>query len=294
MKSIISITIIAATLGTGCASRVPTSFSGVLVNNWASDDKGAITPKGRGLVWYNPFTQDLYVFPLHLQQISYTAVAENDITVRAGKDNTTVSFDAGLSYQFAESKVPDIFKKYRTDPNTLATGYVYRELRSAFNQAAADYAVMDLLGSRLTEMQAKAQDILKKKLEPEGIIVDQLLITGQPRIDPNIEKAINQTLQQVQQANRAEQRIREVMAEANQRREAANGEKDAAITRAQGQAEAARLLQAQLTPLVIQKQALDKWNGQLPTVTGGRSAVHSGSDHHSQIAYIQVQEIPHE
>lgn len=29
--------------------------------NWASDDKGAIEPKGRGIVWYNPFTQDLYI-----------------------------------------------------------------------------------------------------------------------------------------------------------------------------------------------------------------------------------------
>ena len=250
-------------------SRVAPSFTGVLVSNWASDDKGSIEPQGRGLVWYNPFTQDLYIFPLHLQQQSYTQNEGNDIIVRAGRDNTTVAFDAALSYQFAEASVPGIFTKYRTDPETLATGYVYRELRAAFNQAASEYAVMDLLGSKLNEMQLKAGDLLRNKLKPEGIIVDQVLVVGQPRIDDKIEAAINQTLQAIQEANREEQNIRRSTAIAEQARQAALGEKDAAVTRAQGQAEAARLLQAELTPLVIQKQALDKWNGVLPTVTGG-------------------------
>ena len=84
-----------AMVASGCA-RVRPSFSGVLVNNWASDDKGAIQPQGRGLVWYNPITQDLYIFPLHIQQQNYTLEGEDPITVRSGKDNTTVSFDATL------------------------------------------------------------------------------------------------------------------------------------------------------------------------------------------------------
>jgi len=269
MKSLMTVVALVLAMSVSACSRVAPSFTGVLVSNWASDDKGSIEPQGRGLVWYNPFTQDLYIFPLHLQQQSYSLNDGTDITVRAGKDNTTVAFDAALSYQFAEAKVPSIFTKYRTDPETLATGYVYRELRAAFNQAASEYAVMDLLGSKLTEMQLRAGDILRKKLEPEGIIVDQVLIVGQPRIDAKIEAAINQTLQAIQEANREEQNIRKATAVADQKRQEALGEKDANITRAQGQAEAARLVQAALTPMVLEKQALDKWNGVLPTVTGG-------------------------
>lgn len=259
--------VLASTILVGC-SRVPPSFTGVLVSNWASDGRG-IEPQGRGLVTYNPLTQDLYIFPLHIQRQNYSLAGGNEITVRAGKDNTTVAFDASLSYQFAEDRVADIFEKYRTDPETLAHGYVYQELRNAFSVAASEYAVMDLLGAKLNEMQIKAHDILKAKLEPEGIIVDQVLVVGQPRIDAKIEDAINGTLQAIQEANRQEQKIREIEAIANQRRADAQGQADATITRAKADAEAARLLQQELTPLVLQNHALSKWNGVLPTVTSG-------------------------
>lgn len=268
IRGVVAIAMLAVAL-TGCA-RVRPSFTGVLVNNWASDDNGAIRPQGRGLVWYNPFVQDLYIFPLHIQQQTYTQEGDNPISIRAGKDNTTVAIDAALMYQFAENKVPDIFVKYRTDPETLATGYVYRTVRSAFMEAAADFAVMDLLGSGLTNLQTTAEGLLKAKLEPEGIIVDQLIITGKPGIDPAIEDAINKTLQAIQEANREEENIRRSAAVAQQARETAQGAADATLTRAKAEAEAARLLQQQLSPLVIQHHAVSKWNGQLPVYnTGG-------------------------
>ena len=268
MKKILVMVMAAAVLLSGC-SRVRPSFTGVLVNNWASDDKGAIQPQGRGLVWYNPITQDLYIFPLHIQQQTYTQEGGNPISIRAGKDNTTVAIDAALMYQFAENKVPDIFVKYRTDPESLANGYVYRTVRSAFMEAAADFAVMDLLGSGLTNLQTTAEELLRSKLEPEGIVVDQLIITGKPGIDPAIEDAINKTLQAIQEANREEQNIRRSSAVAQQAREAAQGQADATLTRAKAEAEAARLLQQQLTPMVIQNAAIAKWNGQLPTYSTG-------------------------
>ena len=260
--------VLAVGLLTGCA-RVKPSFSGVLVNNWASDDKGAIKPQGRGLVFYNPLAQDLYIFPLHIQQQNYTVEGSNPITVRSGKDNTTVSFDATLMYQFSEERVSDIFMKYRTDPETLANGYVYRTVRSSFNEAASGFAVMDLLGAGLVQLQAKAEEILKQHLSVEGILVDQLLIVGQPRIDEKIEAAINQTLQAIQEANREEQRIRQATAKAEQQRQAAQGEADATLIRAKAEAQSAELLNRALTSTVLQQRALEKWNGTLPTVTGG-------------------------
>ena len=272
MKKAVIVVMVTALLLSGCA-RVRPSFSGVLVNNWASDDKGSITPQGRGLVWYNPISQDMYIFPLHIQQQTYTQDQDNPISIRAGKDNTTVLIDAALMYQFEEAKVSQIFVKYRTDPESLANGYVYRSVRSAFMEAAADFAVMDLLGAGLTNLQAKAEGILKEKLSPDGIIVDQLLITGKPGIDPAIEDAINKTLQAIQEANREEQNVRRSAAMAQQVREKALGDADATLTRAKAEAESARLLQQQLTPLVIQNYTISKWNGQLPVYNVGGGTI---------------------
>ena len=43
----------------------------------------------------------------------------------------------------------------------------------------------------------------------------------------------------------------------------------AEINRAKGQAEAQRLQRQSLTPEILQQQAIEKWNGQFPTVMGG-------------------------
>ena len=51
----------------------------------------------------------------------------------------------------------------------------------------------------------------------------------------------------------------------------AEAESDAHSTqvKAKAQAEANRLLQESLTPLLIQNKAIDRWNGSLPQFTGG-------------------------
>lgn len=264
---------------TGACTRVPPSFSGVKVDYWASDDKGAITSLGRGAVGYNPLTQDVFLFPLHIQRQAYKADKEEgidtSITVRSGKDNTTVNFDAGLAYSFAEAKVQHVFTKFRTDPETLANGYIKDTVRNSFQKAAADYTVMELLGAKLTEMQMKAETIAKAALEPEGIIVDQLFITGQPRINPGIEDSINKTLQAIQEANRSGELVRKAENDAKAREATAKGEANAAILKAEGEARANKLIAESLNQYgtgVLQQRAIERWNGVMPTVVGGNGA----------------------
>jgi len=49
----------------------------------------------------------------------------------------------------------------------------------------------------------------------------------------------------------------------------ASGRAKAILTEAQAQAEANRLLSASITPTLVQYEMTKKWNGQMPTVTGG-------------------------
>src|SRR6266576_2322276 len=49
----------------------------------------------------------------------------------------------------------------------------------------------------------------------------------------------------------------------------AEGDAQATLVKAKAQAEANKLLQESLTPLLIQNKAIDKWNGTLPQFTGG-------------------------
>jgi regulator of protease activity HflC (stomatin/prohibitin superfamily) len=46
---------------------------------------------------------------------------------------------------------------------------------------------------------------------------------------------------------------------------------EALIIKAKGEAESQKLLQQTLTSQLLQKQLIDKWDGTLPTVTGGNN-----------------------
>jgi len=50
-------------------------------------------------------------------------------------------------------------------------------------------------------------------------------------------------------------------------------EAEAEINKAKGQAEAQRLQQQTLTPILLQRQAIEKWDGKFPTVMGGSGAL---------------------
>ncbi|PMB13222.1 membrane protease subunit, stomatin/prohibitin, partial [Fischerella thermalis CCMEE 5319] len=53
----------------------------------------------------------------------------------------------------------------------------------------------------------------------------------------------------------------------------ATQEAQADINRAKGQAEAQKLLRLTLTPELLQKQAIEKWDGHFPTVMGGNGSL---------------------
>ena len=48
---------------------------------------------------------------------------------------------------------------------------------------------------------------------------------------------------------------------------------EALIIKAKGEAESQKLLQQTLTAQLLQKQVIDKWDGKLPTVTGGNNNI---------------------
>ena len=56
--------------------------------------------------------------------------------------------------------------------------------------------------------------------------------------------------------------------EAEKARVTAKGKADAAVIEAEGQARANEKLQQSLTPGVLQQRAIEKWNGELPKLSG--------------------------
>lgn len=134
---------------------------------------------------------------------------------------------------------------------------------------------------------------MKKKFEPYGIIIDTVNFTSISTDDETqaaIQKKVN-AQQELELANieaktakvqadkdkevaliAAEQDKEKAAIEAEQAKITAEGKAEATRIKADAEAEANKKIAESLTPELIEKQKIDKWNGDVPKVQGGNAA----------------------
>jgi regulator of protease activity HflC (stomatin/prohibitin superfamily) len=137
-------------------------------------------------------------------------------------------------------------------------------VRNSLNEVASTYVVEDIYGEKKAEFLRKVQTMIEQKMVPVGVSVQQFGFIGAPRVPSVIATAITAKVQAIQQAERA-------------RNELATTQAEAAKKIAQGEADANRIRQNSLTPQLLElrriennRELIDKWNGQLPTVQTGQ------------------------
>src|SRR5262249_47353508 len=112
-----------------------------------------------------------------------------------------------------------------------------------------------------------------------GFLIDQLTINGALRLPENVAQVINRAMEATQNAIQAENRVRQVRAEADQNvaeahgaaeaaRQRAQGEADAVLIRARADARANEIIRLSTTETVLHYRALQRWDGKLPLMNG--------------------------
>lgn len=181
----------------------------------------------------------------------------------ASKDLQTVSSKIALNYHLEEGSVNLLWQKIGKD---YKQRIVDPSIQEAVKSTTAKYTAEELITKReLVKEEAKLA--LKERLKNEFIIVDDLSIVN---FDFSVEfnKAIESKQTAVQDALRAENDLRRIKTEAEQR-----------VAQAQAEAQAIRLQSeaanndkyVSLKALEVQLKAVEKWNGVLPSqmVPGG-------------------------
>lgn len=180
---------------------------------------------------------------------------------------------SGPGNLFEAAKVPHIFVKFRQDANTLTHGYLRTKVRDALNRHASSMKVTDIFGEGKTKLLKIVSEDLKNELGPEGFHVDTISFISKFRVDAQVESSINATITATQRAVEAENKIRQSEAEAKQAQAIAEGLAQSVLIKAKADAEANDILNKSLTPTLLQYEAMKKWDGKLPMVSGGDGAV---------------------
>lgn len=269
-KNILKMIALGAVLAslTACGlSTVPAGYTGVKVNKMG-EDKG-VGLKETGVGWFiTTPNETIYKFPTFNQNFNLNGVKAQD------KDGMVVDMPLGIVLRAQEGSAPLLFKTYRKGMDEIIGVNVPQVVRDALNNESSKTTAQAMYGKDREAFIKAVEKRVQDHFGPRGIQVESVFLTGRIGLPDTVVAALNRKIEATQKAEQRENELRQTIAEAEKVREQAKGEKDAAIMKAEGEAEALSIKGAALraNPGVVELNAIEKWDGKMPTMmTSGQA-----------------------
>lgn len=248
-------------LTTGCYTYVDPGYEAVEVHVSGSNvGDQELKPAGR---YFHTWRVNYYDFP----KFEQTAEFRGDDAFIFTVEGLEVGMEVGLSYIFTD--VENVFRRYRVGVREITNVHLKNIIRDALNAETRVMNMEGIYGEQANDMMGRVIERVNDHVQPIGIDITGIFMIGRPTFPDQVERAIQERINATQRAEEREINLREATAQANLDRELARGEADARLIRAESRAEANRLVAASLTPMLVQYESIDKWNGELPKFTGG-------------------------
>jgi regulator of protease activity HflC (stomatin/prohibitin superfamily) len=244
-------------------TRVDSSEVGIKFNKLSLTEQGKLDASPvTGYVFYNPITTAVHTYPTYVQRVDYKPFTVNT------KDAAIFTMDPTMAYYLNRDKATDVFFKYRKSLEEIQEGYMRTVIYDAYRIVANSYTSDELMSNR-AKFESEVRAILDSALTKEGFTVTEF--TSQITPPESLRKMIDEKNAAVQASLKAENKVKE--AEANAKIAVAKAEGDAKAMKIKADAEAYynRTISASLSPMIVQEDWIEKWDGKLPQVSGGNT-----------------------
>ena len=177
------------------------------------------------------------------------------------KDQQKIFAKLAVNYQIDSANVVDLYKRVGPSWKNII---IEARVPQVFKEVTSTFETPQLTVNR-EALRQNTREKLIQELKPYDIKVVDVFITNLG-FSEQYSQSIEEKQKQVQDALRAEAKVRQVEAEAQQKIAQAKGEAAANVARAKGDATANRLRQRSLTPLLVQQQAIEKLNPEVQVI----------------------------
>ncbi|WP_318502407.1 prohibitin family protein [Bacillus sp. T3] len=230
-------------------TTVPSGHRGVLLQ--LGEVKSSILDEG--FHFKLPFVQTVQPIEVRVQK-------EESSQTAASKDLQTVTATVAVNFSVDPAGVNKLYQEIGLD---YKGRIIDPAIAEALKAVTAQYTAEELISKR-PEVSAKVKDMLEEKLTKYFMKLEEINIK-EFAFSEEFNNAIEQKQTAEQNALKATRDLERIKIEAEQQ-----------ITQAQAEAESLRLKKAEVTPeliqlkeIEVQEKALQKWDGKLPSVTGG-------------------------
>ncbi len=274
MKRILTLSLSLSALLLAACSKVPAGNVGVKFQMYG-DDKGSLQELPPGRYWVG-WGYEMYTFPTFTQTYTFTRSAsegrpvDESISFQTAQ-GLTVNADVGITYHIDPARVTLIFQKYRKGIDELTDVYLRNMVRDALVKEAASLEIESVYGKGKANLIEAVQHDVSEEVASVGIVVEKIYWIGELRLPENVVQSINAKIQATQMAEQRQNEVAQAQAEAQKVEAEAQGQAQARITIAEAEAKAIALKGEALrqNPNVVQMSAIEKWDGRLPTYSGG-------------------------
>ncbi|MBK1989250.1 prohibitin family protein [Sphaerospermopsis aphanizomenoides BCCUSP55] len=172
----------------------------------------------------------------------------------ASKDLQNVFTDVALNWHILPEKANNIFQQIGEEKDVIEI-IINPAVEEVLKAVIAQYTAEEIITKR-GDVKTRLDEFLTKRLENYNLAVDDISLVH-IRFSDHFREAVEAKQIAAQEAKRAEFLALKAVKEA-----------DAQVNLAKGEAESLNLLKNILTPELLQRQALEKWNGKLPLIMG--------------------------
>ena len=287
--------------------KVPAGYVGIVyeMNGGISDE---VLTQGWHVV--GP-TKQVTLYSIGIEQSYLTSgkdgdSADDDSFEVPTSDGKGLNVDLTFTYRYDPDKVTSLFTKFKGQSGKeVRDSFIKPNIISWVKEVTAKYPVTEILGEERANLNIGVSEYVKNKFEPYGIIVENTSLinidadeetraqvqrrvnaiqelelaqtekkTAQVKADQEKEVALTKAQQDKETALiLAEQEKETAVINAEQAKIKAEGDAEAKRIKAQAEADANRMIAESLTKDLIEKAKIDKWNGDVPKVTGGSAIV---------------------
>jgi len=241
----LSIIPLVACVACSCVVFVPANTVGI---RWSAFTGTSESTLDEGIALKTPVDK-IYQISTTVQEKSMENMAVQTL------DAQWVSMSLNIKYQVDKPNAFKVFKNYKTLEN-LDTNLISNVTQRSVEEVTTKYNVIDILGEKRNNIYTEIESILKEKLADEGVTLKFITIL-ETDAGEEIEAAIAK-----------EAVAKKAVETAEQEKKKAEIDAETKLIQAQGEAKANEIKTKQLTDEILTEMFIEKWNGELPTVSG--------------------------
>lgn len=204
--------------------------------------------------------------------------SEDDESFSASSsEGKAIQIDLTFTYQYQPENVVGVFNRFRGQSGKdVRDSFIKPNIISWTKEVVAKYKVSDILGAERANINVAMTDYLSNKFEPYGITISNVSLIN-VEVDEETREAINAKITAQQNAETQninnQTAIDKAKADAEVATTNAQAKADARMIEAEAEANANKMLEQSLTDSILKQRYIEKWNGELPKVSGDSSLI---------------------